>query len=494
MFARCAGRALSLLFGSLLAVAVHAEGTTVSLPAPAGTAPASAPAAAPTPIAFETALLKAANDLFAKANLDNARQKVALIIDPLIDGITGAQSNATQLMEKRIVDLVKASYPRFEVGLFSWEAVSKSPVVLIGTFTAINNAGLADGPRDAYRICLALADLQTRKIISKGVARALPEGINVTPTAFFAESPVFVRDASTDAYVKSCQGTRPGDPIDQVYSDRILVGSLIIDGINAYNAKRYKDALELYESALRLPGGEQLRVLNGIYLSYNALHRRNDAIDAFVRVVDYGLKGEKLAVKFLFQPGSMQFVRDQRISAPYDTWLEKIAERTLANKACLEIVGHTSATGLPIINDRLSMLRAEYIKERLEAAAPDLRPRLIAAGKGSREMIVGTGKDDPSDAVDRRVEFKVVRCLPEKAPQVEAEPRPDLTPKQPQVAEQVTPVPQMSQEEICKRDAARLARLRISQGRDEVILFEHELSCEKLRPQVLRLRESVDPQ
>jgi len=492
MLARSVGHALYLLLGVVLAVAAY--GTTVSLAA--GTAATPPPAAAPpSPAAFETALLKAANDLFAKANLDNARQKVVLVIDPLIDGITGAQSNATQLMEKRIVDLVRTSYPRFEVGLFSWDAVSKSPVVLIGTFTAINNAGLADGPRDAYRICLALADLQTRRIISKGVARALPEGINVTPTAFYADSPVFARDASTDAYIKSCQGTRPGDPIDQTYSDRILVGSLITDGINAYNAKRYKDALELYKSALRLPGGEQLRVLNGIYLSYDALHRRNEAVEAFARVIDYGLRAEKLAIKFLFQPGSMQFVRDQRVSAPYDGWLEKIAERAVAKKACLEIVGHTSATGLPIINDRLSLLRAEYVEERLEAAAPDLHARLIAAGRGSREMIVGTGRDDASDAVDRRVEFKVLRCLPENAPGPEAEPRPDVEQKQPQVvAQQVTSALPMSQEDICKRDTARLARLRISQGRDEVILFEHELGCENLRPQVLRLRESIDPQ
>jgi curved DNA-binding protein CbpA len=49
------------------------------------------------------------------------------------------------------------------------------------------------------------------------------------------------------------------------------------------------------------------------------------------------------------------------------------------------------------------------------------------------------------------------------------------------------------QDEICKRDAAQLARLRITQERDDVIRFERELGCKKLRPQVVRLRESVDP-
>jgi outer membrane protein OmpA-like peptidoglycan-associated protein len=74
------------------------------------------------------------------------------------------------------------------------------------------------------------------------------------------------------------------------------------------------------------------------------------------------------------------------------------------------VIGHTSATGLPAINDRLSGLRADYIKDRLEDEQRSLRGRLIATGKGSREMIVGTGRDDASDALDRRVEFKVAQC------------------------------------------------------------------------------------
>jgi hypothetical protein len=45
--------------------------------------------------------------------------------------------------------------------------------------------------------------------------------------------------------------------------------------------------------------------------------------------------------------------------------------------------------------------------------------------------------------------------------------------------------------EICKYDEERLTRLRASRERDEVVRFEHELGCERLRPQVVRLRESI---
>jgi len=228
------GLCLYLFCGAFLTSAAQAQDGTAS-PPPANPAasppPAAAPAPPPTPVAFEAALLKAANDLFTKANLQGTPEKVTLVIDPLIDGVTGSQSNATHLEEKRVVELVKNSYPRFQLARFNSESVAKSPIVLIGTFTAVNNAGVAGGPRDAYRICLALADLKTRTIISKGVARALPEGIDPTPVAFFAESPVFAKDASTDGYIKSCQGTKVGDAIDQTYADRILVASLINDGI-----------------------------------------------------------------------------------------------------------------------------------------------------------------------------------------------------------------------------------------------------------------------
>ena len=190
-------------------------------PPPPAASTQAAPTPPPTPILFDDALLRAANDLFSKAALPAGNEKIELVVDPLIDGISGAQSTATRLMQDRIVALVRKSYPRFEVRPFSTEALSRAPVVLIGTFTAINNAGAADGPRDAYRICLALADLRSKSIVSKGVARARPETIDVTPTPAFADTPVWATDPATSLYIKACQGSKPGDPIDPIYVERI---------------------------------------------------------------------------------------------------------------------------------------------------------------------------------------------------------------------------------------------------------------------------------
>ena len=159
-----------------------------------------------------------------------------------------------------------------------------------------------------------------------------------------------------------------------------------------------------------MPAGNQFRVLNGIYLANWKLGRQQQAETAFARIVDFGLEHRRLAVKFLFRPGSTAFVPDPKLSGPYPFWLKAIATQTSGVAKCLEITGHTSPTGPEPLNERLSLLRAEYVKSRLEGLSPALAKKMIANGVGSRQTMVGNGRDDASDALDRRVEFKVIGC------------------------------------------------------------------------------------
>jgi outer membrane protein OmpA-like peptidoglycan-associated protein len=76
----------------------------------------------------------------------------------------------------------------------------------------------------------------------------------------------------------------------------------------------------------------------------------------------------------------------------------------------LEIIGHTSATGPEALNERLPQVRAEYIKKQLELQSPQLRARMIASGAGSRQNSLGTGKDDISDVLKRRIVLQVHAC------------------------------------------------------------------------------------
>lgn len=378
------------------------------------TAPTPPPSAATPPpvLPFDEAVLKAANDLFSKAQAASPASTTqhTLVIDPLVDGMTGYQSSATLSMQSRIEQLARDQYPQFNVQPFSAAAVEQAPIVLVGTFTTVNQDGKTEGNREAWRICLALADLQSGKIIAKGVARAQLTGVDATPIRQFRESPAWMKDPAIEGYIKTCQGTKPGDPINPVYASRIKTAAVISEAINDYDAGRYQQALDQYQAALSMPGGEQLRTYNGLYLANWQLGRRNAAEQSFSQLVDYGLANKSLSMKFLFKPGSTAFLPNPQVTRAYPLWLKQIAARSAQSNTCLEIVGHSSPSGPEPINERLSLRRAELIQQRLIAQAPALGKRTIAAGKGSREALVGTGADDLSDALDRRVSFDVMDC------------------------------------------------------------------------------------
>ena len=363
---------------------------------------------------YDKAVLSAATALFNNTRLPPegtpVQARYTVVIDPLIDGMTGAQSIATRSMGVRLTTMMREQFPQFEVKTFSAANIAKSPLVLIGTLTGVNAQRQTSGTREAYRICLALADLRSGKLVSKGLAFALPDGVDPTPLAFFRDAPAWSEDPATEGYVKTCQGTKAGDPINPLYLDRIVAAALVAEAIEAYDAGRYIEALDLYKSASSVPSGNQFRVLNGIYLTNWKLGRQQQAESAFARIVDYGLDHQRLAVKFLFRPGSTAFVPDPKLSGPYPFWLKAIATQTSGVTKCLEVTGHTSPTGPEPLNERLSLLRAEYVKSRLEGLSPVLAKRMIANGVGSRQTMVGNGRDDASDALDRRVEFKVIGC------------------------------------------------------------------------------------
>lgn len=382
----------------------------------ATTAPAAAPAKPPPKVLpLDEAILSAADSLFASARPAAVEGygpgRRVVVIDPLIDGASGSQSVTTRSMEAQIVDLAHRKHPEYAFEAFSSAAVGKAPLVLLGSLTSVDASGehAAATASRSYRIWLVLADLRSGTIVGRGVAHARVGDVDPTPLAHFRDSPAQAPDPSTRAYLRGC-ASPIGAPIDPTYLDGLLTAALVSDAISAYDDGRYEEALDLYRTASLSPDGDQLRVHNGIYLANAKLGRTDEAAASFERLVDFGLRQRQLAVKFLFRPGSSAFVADPAVSGAYGTWLERIARQAVRSSTCLELVGHTSPTGSALLNDRLSLLRARYVKMRLEGEAPGLAGRLAARGAGSRETIVGTGTDDMADALDRRVEFKVVDC------------------------------------------------------------------------------------
>jgi hypothetical protein len=269
----------------------------------------------------EDAVTRAAEALFANARLSqpppSPSGRYPVVIDPLVDTPAASRSASTRLVQARIAEAARRS-PRYDLRPFNTANLDGRPLVVLGTLAPLRPGNAMVGAPTAYKLWLVLADLRTGRVVGRSEAAMRVEGIDPTPTAFFRDSPVWVRnDPAQQGYLVTCGG-QIGDAIDPRYLETVFSSALVADAIAAYDAGRPREALALYQRAALLPsGGDQLRVQNGLYLANWALGRRREAEAAFSRLVDLGLRQGQLAVKLVFQPGSAAFWRDPAVSGPY---------------------------------------------------------------------------------------------------------------------------------------------------------------------------------
>lgn len=397
--------------GTLLVACAAAPEPVIPTPQPVAVtfaAPPPAPTAQPVVAAlpFNEAVKLAATNLLSNAPIPVGK-KVKLVIDPLVDGNTGSETAATATIEQYLQQLVKKDYPQVEVRPFDGKALVDASLIMVGTFTPINLQGKVDGERDAYRICFKLADLKSGKIVSAGFARARPDGIDSTPQAMFSDMPVWLRDPAVEGYIKTCQGTKVGDPIHPAYVDAIIAAASINEAKLAYNEQRYKDALALYQAVLRNPAGKQARVYVGMYLTNLKLRRTSDAEKSFSQLVTMGLMVEKLAVRFKFKPGSTGF---DVTNKAYPGWLREIGRQSAKLSGCIEVGGHTVRSGSALVAETLTLQRAEFVRRKISDMVPAFSKKSTVQGYGASKNVVGTGVNDASDNLDERIEFRKTGC------------------------------------------------------------------------------------
>lgn len=406
---------LGILLAGLAACAGPGPGAGQAARQPLPMRVADAPVPPQEAQSLDDAVASMTHALFDRARIDppGPSGRYSLVIDPLIDRATGQESGATRGMERRIGDLVRDRYPDFTLKPFHSGTLAEQPIILLGAITAVSAPGVVpptSAPRPGvYRIWAVLGDLRTGKVVSHETAWVRAEDVDPTPAAFFQDSPSWTPEPITASYLRTCAGN-PGDPIDPDYLRALRAQALIADGVRSYEQGNHMAALMAYSEAARQPAGDQLRVRNGIYLAHRALGQRNEAERAFGEVVDYGLERGNLAVKFLFRTGGAAFISNPALSRDYPMWLRQIARRSAEREVCLDLVGHASPTGPAPLNQQLSERRAEAVRGRLVAQRPVLRNRLRAEGAGASQTLIGTGTEDDTDALDRRVEFRNRSC------------------------------------------------------------------------------------
>lgn len=367
-------------------------------------------------VSFDEAITSATDDLIAQietlpgvlAKLQNLVDKKSLIIDPMIDADTGQQTMATAHFERSVTRRIAQTYDQLTIVAFQPAELARSDFLLIGT---LERKGSQE-TEPLVRLRLALIEIKTSSTIASSSATARDRSIDMNPTPYYRDSPILVKDRATLGYIRTA-ATSTGQQADPDYTRKLGNSAVVNEATRAYDEQRYAAALDKFRSANQDKSDPRLKALNGEYMSYVKLGQIREAESAFGKMMAYAIPNDVLQIRFLFAPGLTEFWKDA-VTNPYlqyyPMWLRQIAKELAASSVCMTIIGHTSRTGSEALNTRLSLERATAIQRQLGNESPQLLGRTEAMGMGYRQNLVGSGTDDAGDALDRRVEFKVVNC------------------------------------------------------------------------------------
>jgi len=337
-------------------------------------------------------------------NLVTGQKEIKKIaVDPFIDMESGYPVKAND----RIVKIMAAEIKeRFEInGVMEPDVLEVAGYVLNGMVTLASNQA-DQGLR--YKVFAAVFEKKSGRVIAS--ASVFVKNFDTTPMDIYKDSPVYLKG---DNYKQLTASVRKetDETIEKGYHETLTVKSMQVKGDQLYEQKDYNKSLIYYNQAVGIQKDVPLETLNGLFTNYLKQEQWDEAQAAYAKLIRASINDTgELATKIVFPPRSPSPVANK--TRLYTIYMQEIAKLVDSLPACrVSIVGHCSRSGGANYNDALSLKRAWWILNKMKGYAPGMAQKAQAIGRGFRENIVGSGADDITDEIDRRVEFKFDQCV-----------------------------------------------------------------------------------
>jgi outer membrane protein OmpA-like peptidoglycan-associated protein len=335
--------------------------------------------------------------------ITSQKQLKKIVIDPFIDMESGYPLKANA----RIVEIFSQEImKRFHVtGEMEPDNLEISEYVLNGMVTLDEKLG-SNG--NVYKVYGAVFEKSSGKVLASASVRL--NSFDTTPKDIYKDSPVYLKGKNYDQYASSVK-TAPDETVNKEYHDRLAVKSMQVKGDKLYEQNEYNKSLAYYNQAAGSLSGEQMEVLNGQFTILVKQAQWKEAEEVYGRLLRVSIREtNEIASKIIFGPNSVVPVENK--TEIYNIYMKQIATLVASEPQCkVKIVGHSSRSGSDAYNEKLSLNRALWIQKRMTSYAPAIINKTETLGRGFSENIVGTGTDDLTDQIDRRVEFIFNNCV-----------------------------------------------------------------------------------
>jgi outer membrane protein OmpA-like peptidoglycan-associated protein len=331
--------------------------------------------------------------------LTKQRQLKKIVIDPFFDTDSGYPVK----INPRINAILSGEIAkRFAViGEMAPDNLEISEYVLTG-MVSLGEAEQGTG-RD-YKVYAAVFEK------SSGVVHASSEvhvgNFDTTPMDIYQDSPVYLKGQNYEAHVSSVK-KKQNETVTKQYHEKLSAKSMRVKGDSLYEQKDYNQSLTYYSKA---EAGQDLEILNGLFTNLVRQGRLEEAGPVYGNLLRASIdETNEVASKITFGPNAKAPLAGK--AGVYNIYVKQIAKLVGSLPNCrVKIVGHSSRTGSEVYNEKLSLQRALTIQKQMTVYAPQVSARCEALGRGFHDNIVGTGADDITDEIDRRVEFKFTSC------------------------------------------------------------------------------------
>jgi len=331
------------------------------------------------------------------------KQLKKIVIDPFIDMESGYPVKANA----RIVEIFSQEITkRFQVtGEMEPDNLEISEYVLNGMVTLDEKLG-SNG--NVYKVYGAVFEKASGKVLASASVHL--NSFDTTPKDIYKDSPVYLKGKNYDQYASSVKKA-PDETVNKEYHDRLAIKSMQVKGDKLYEQNEYNKSLAYYNQAAGSQSGEQMEVLNGQFTILVKQAQWKEAENVYGRLLRVSIREtNEISSKIIFGPNSVVPVENK--TEIYNIYMKQIANLVASAPQCkVKIVGHSSRTGSDAYNEKLSLHRALWIQKRMALYAPAIMNKSETIGRGFVENIVGTGTDDITDQIDRRVEFIFTKCV-----------------------------------------------------------------------------------
>jgi outer membrane protein OmpA-like peptidoglycan-associated protein len=323
-------------------------------------------------------------------------------VDLFFNEHSAEEAATAKALQRNLVAALSAATPGVTFAPLTTRNIQNAPWVVLASYANIKSEEAGKAGK-WIRLKVAMEEVKTGTSVARATTHVEAGQFNQAPAPFYREAPMYLTDAA-HADRKAVLGG----------GKRSMAGGIALraaqtEAVEAYEAGRYAEAEDGFRKLLETAPDNTL-ALSGLYQSLWRQGRKAEAEEAFGKLANAGFDAGRISVKLLFRLNQTEFIDDADLSQQYQVWLKSLASQLVNRKECLDVVGHASASGTTEYNTRLSLSRASRIVARMAQTNAGAGKRLKATGKGASETIVGTGANDASDAIDRRVEFLIDSC------------------------------------------------------------------------------------